>query len=78
MNYLVKLLRPKPYKLISDDTMFMGSVDTIGKIINKLPNVTNINEIIHSHFWLANTFKHLKLYPNPNFPFSAGFIRPEL
>lgn len=73
----MKLLPPKPYKLISDDVIFMGSMDVMSKWINRIPDVTNINEIIHSHFWLADTFKALKLYPNPQFPFTAGFIRPE-
>jgi hypothetical protein len=65
------------YKIISNDIMFAGSMDIMSKWINAIPDTTNINEILHSHFWLATAFKTLKLYPNPYFPFTAHFIRPK-
>jgi len=74
----MKLVGPKPYQLISDDSIFAGNMDMIGKLINQIPDVTNIDNTIHIHFWLANTFKYLKWYPNSIFPFNAYFIRPEL
>jgi hypothetical protein len=65
------------YKITSNDIMFAGSMDIMSKWINAIPDTTNINEILHSHFWLATTFENLKLYPNPYFPFTCHFIRPK-
>ena len=65
------------YKITSNDIMFAGSMDIMSKWINEIPDTTNIDKILHSHFWLATTFKSLKLYPNSYFPFTCHFIRPK-
>jgi hypothetical protein len=74
----IRLVETNPYKFISEDTMFMGSMDVMGKWINMIPDVTNISLKIHSHFWLTETFLSLDLIPNSHYPFTAGYVRPKL
>lgn len=74
----IKVINSNPYEFIIDDILFMGNMDMIGKLINKIPDTTNIDEIIHSHFWIADTLLSMNIIPNSNFPFSAAYIRPKL
>lgn len=75
----IKLISINPYKFISHDTMFMGSMSVMDKWINMIPpDIKNPSLKIHSHFWLAETFISLNLLPNSHFPFAAGFLRPKL
>lgn len=74
----IRVVSARPYTYMIEDLMFIGSVDVIGSIINKIPDVTNIKEILHSHFWLAKTLLSMNIIPNQNFPFSSAFVRPNL
>ena len=58
------------------DEFHAGSPEIMSKLINTMPDMTNINIELRSHIDLARHMISVGLWPSPSIPFSARLCRP--